>query len=65
MIWLAISAYAVVGLLFVVGLCRAASRANMAGLHLRRHAPEHLSVNLTEAETQAPAATERQAERGA
>jgi hypothetical protein len=61
MIWLALSAYAVLGLVFIVGLCRAASRANAAGLQLIRRAPE--PTDLTEAEEQAErVASSRQVE---
>jgi hypothetical protein len=59
MIWLAISAFAVVGLLFVLALCRAASHADMAGLHLPRHVSEHLDLTKPEARD------ETQSERGA
>jgi hypothetical protein len=59
MIWLVISAYAVLGLLFVLGMCRAASRAGSADLHLRHRTPER-TVDLTEA-----ADDDEQAERGA
>lgn len=52
MIWLAVSAYAILALLFVVGLCRAASRASVVGVQPKRSAPEHL-VDLTEADEQA------------
>jgi hypothetical protein len=59
MIWLVISVYAVLGLLLVVGLCRAASGAGMGDLQPRRSAPAPL-VDLTQA-----VADDEHAERGA